>query len=85
MLIPLTFKSAERSERNFSILLSDLASVASQLGGYRIEITAVGRTFKDALRSVPNDQFELDHWTRFGLIEKISISPTEVLDVCNHS
>ena len=85
LLIPLTFKSAERFERNFSILLSDLASVASQLGGYRIEITAVGRTFKDALRSVPNDQFELDHWTRFGLIEKISISPTEVLDVCNRS
>ena len=44
--------------------------VLSRMLSTHQELIAVGRPFEDALRSIPNDQVELDHWTRFGLIEK---------------
>jgi hypothetical protein len=85
MMIPTTFEAVERFERNFSILFADLASVETHLGGYRIEITALGKTVRDAIQSIPSAQFDLNHWTRFGLFEQLLVEPSTILQACNHA
>ena len=85
MMIPTTFEAVERFERNFSILLVDLASVETRLGGYRIEITALGQTVRDAIQSIPSSQFNLNHWTRFGLFEQLLVDPVAILEACKHA
>jgi len=84
-MIPTTFEAVERFERNFSILSADLASVETHLGGYRIEVAALGKTVRDAIQNIPSAQFDLNHWTRFGLFEQLLFEPSAILQACNHA